>query len=449
MTAPPIVLALFVLAPAAAAQPGPALPYDAAALSAEKPASELLAEAEALVLAGRYAEAKPLVARLASFPEYALQFNFLQGYIALETGDPATAEQRFRAATALSPEYTRAKIELGRALLAQGKRSQADEQYRLAEQDKKLTPDLAELVREGRAKSAERAIWYLNVDASVIADSNINNATDLDAVPVNFGDVTLPVELDPVFQSQAGLGFGKSATAGVKVRASQAVMLSVDGEASIVDYQEKIADDISLLLAAGPELTFEGGVAAFQATLFRREYGGFLANEGFGVRGRYQRLLDEDERVTLYLDARIFESGYGEAYEGEQASAYLVYEVVFDPDLSGNITLYGRREWLGFDPFSNFEFGSYGGLNAYLSEHLAGGFSLGLTRVMFDDPFLTLSPIARRDWRLFGSVYIATRQPAFLGVTPSLSYSFNRTFSNVSFYRADRHRLRLGLAKSF
>jgi tetratricopeptide (TPR) repeat protein len=209
MTAPPIVLALFVLAPAAAAQPGPALPYDAAALSAEKPASELLAEAEALVLAGRYAEAKPLVARLASFPEYALQFNFLQGYIALETGDPATAEQRFRAATALSPEYTRAKIELGRALLAQGKRSQADEQYRLAEQDKKLTPDLAELVREGRAKSAERAIWYLNVDASVIADSNINNATDLDAVPVNFGDVTLPVELDPRLQSQAGLGFGK------------------------------------------------------------------------------------------------------------------------------------------------------------------------------------------------------------------------------------------------
>jgi hypothetical protein len=148
-------------------------------------------------------------------------------------------------------------------------------------------------------------------------------------------------------------------------------MLSVDGEASIVDYQEKIADDISLLLAAGPELTFEGGVAAFQATLFRREYGGFLANEGFGVRGRYQRLLDEDERVTLYLDARIFESGYGEAYEGEQASAYLVYEVVFDPDFSGNITLYGRREWLGFDPFSNFEFGSYGGLNAYLNEQIA------------------------------------------------------------------------------
>jgi tetratricopeptide (TPR) repeat protein len=402
-----------------------------------------------LVLAGRYAEATRLVNRLASFPEYALQFNFLQGYIALETGDPATAEQRFRAAAALSPEYTRARIELGRALLAQGKRAEADEQYRLAEQDENLGADLAKLVKEGRAKSAERAIWYLNVDASVIADSNINNATDLDAVPVNFGDVTLPVELDPAFQSQAGLGFGKSATAGVKVRASQAVMLSVDGEASILDYQDQIADDVSLLLAAGPELSFEGGVAALQATAFRREYGGFVANQGFGLRGRYQRLLDENERVTLYLDARIFESGYGEAYKGEQASAYLVYEVVFDPDLSGNITLYGRREWLGFDPFSNFEFGSYGGLNAYFGEHLAGGFSLGLTRVMFDDPFLTLSPSARRDWRLFGSAYIATRQPAFLGITPSLSYSFNRTFSNVSFYRANRHRLRLGLARSF
>ena len=449
MTAHPLALALLAVAPAAAAQPIPALPYEAAALGAEQPAGELLAQAEALVLAGRYAEARPLVDRLASFPEYALQFNFLQGYIALETGDPVSAEQRFRAAAALSPDYTRAKIELGRALLAQGKRAQADEQYRLAEQDSKLTPDLAKLVKEGRAKSAERAIWYLNVDASVIADSNINNATDLDAVPVNFGDVTLPVELDPVFQSQAGLGLGASASAGVKLRAAKAVMLSVDGEASLVDYQEQLADDISLLLAAGPELTFEGGVAALQATLFQRDYGGLVANEGFGVRARYQRLLDQDERVTLYLDARIFESGYGEAYEGEQASAYLVYEIVFDPNLTGNITLYGRREWLGFDPFSNVEFGSYGGFNAYLSEHLAAGISLGLTRVLFDDPFLTLSPNARRDWRAFGSVYLATRRPAFLRITPSLSYSFNRTFSNVGFYRADRHRLRLGLAKSF
>ncbi|HEX8444485.1 MAG TPA: surface lipoprotein assembly modifier [Allosphingosinicella sp.] len=443
------LLALALLAPAATAQTGPALPYDAGALVAEKSAQQLLADAEAAVLAGRYAEAKPLVERLASFPEYALQFNFLQGYIALETGDAVTAEQRFRAAAALAPEYTRARIELGRALLAQGKRAEADEQYKLAGQDPNLSPELAALVRQGRAKSAERAIWYLNVDASVIADSNINNATDLDAVPVNFGDVTLPVELDPAFQSQAGLGFGKSAAGGVKLRASEAVALSVDGEASIVDYQDAVADDISLLLAAGAELTFEGGVAAVQATLFQREYGGLIANEGFGLRARYQRLIDADERVTLYLDARIFESGYGEAYEGEQASAYLVYEVVFEPDLSGNITLYGRREWLGFDPFSNFEFGSYGGFNAYLSEHLAAGVSLGLTRVLFDDPFLTLSPQPRRDWRAFGSVYIATRNPAFLGITPSLSYSFNRTFSNVGFYRADRHRLRLGLAKSF
>jgi tetratricopeptide (TPR) repeat protein len=444
-----LALALFAQPVSGSGQTTSALAYDLPALDDEESARELLTKAEALVLARRYAEAVPLVERLASFPEYALQFNFLQGYLALETGDPITAEQRFRAAAALRPDYTRARIELGRALLAQGKREQADEQYRLAEQDQTLSPELAALVKKGRVKSAERAIWYLNVDASVIADSNINNATDLDAVPVNFGDVTLPVELDPVFQSQAGLGFGASATAGLKLRASQAVALSIDGEASIVDYQDRLADDISLLLAAGPELTFEGGVAAVQGTVFQREYGGSVANEGFGIRARYQRLIEEDERVTLYLDARVFESGYGQAYEGEQASAYLVYEVVFDPDLSGNITLYGRREWLGFDPFSNFEFGSYGGLNAYLNEHIAGGVSLGLTRVLFDDPFPTLSPRSRRDWRLFGSVYIATRRPAFLGITPSLSYSFNRTNSNVGFYSADRHRLRLGLAKGF
>jgi hypothetical protein len=122
---------------------------------------------------------------------------------------------------------------------------------------------------------------------------------------------------------------------------------------------------------------------------------------------------------------------------------------VFDPDLAGSVTFYGRREWLGFDAFSNTEVGGYGSLNAYFGQHLAGGVSLGATRVLFDDPFLTLSPRERRDWRLSGNIYVATRRPAFLGITPSLSYSVNRIASNVSFYSADRHRVRLGLARRF
>jgi hypothetical protein len=433
----------------AQAEGGPALPYELGALIAPRSAAELATEAEKLVLEGRYAEARPLVERLANSPEFSLQYHFLLGYIALETGAAIEAESLFRKVVKLRPDYVRGRIELGRALEAQEKRAEAAEQYRLASEDANVPPDLRRLIRKGQQRTAERAVWYLNLDMSVVADSNINNATDLDAVPVNFGDVTLPVELDPALQGQSGIGLGASASAGSKLRVSHAVMLSIDGEAYIVDYQDDLADDISLLLAAGPELTFEGGVAAVQLTAFQRDYGGLVANEGVGVRARYQRLLDQDERVTLYLDGRVFNSEYGGAYEGEQASAFLVYEVVFDPDLSGSVTLYGRREWLGFEPFSNTEAGVYGGLNAYLSEHLAGSASLGLTRVLFDEPFLTLSTRARRDWRLFGNIYIATRRPAFLGITPSLSYSFNRTSSNVSFYSTDRHRVRLGLAKSF
>jgi Flp pilus assembly protein TadD len=106
------LLAFVALAPvpAAAAQAQAQLPYEEAALRPEKPARELLAEAEALVLAGRYAEARPLVDRLASFPEYALQFNFLQGYIALQAGDPATAEQRFRLHHRLSGVRSRRRV---------------------------------------------------------------------------------------------------------------------------------------------------------------------------------------------------------------------------------------------------------------------------------------------------------------------------------------------------
>jgi hypothetical protein len=122
---------------------------------------------------------------------------------------------------------------------------------------------------------------------------------------------------------------------------------------------------------------------------------------------------------------------------------------VIDPTLSGSAGVYARASWLGDDAYSSREFGVYGGLSHYLSAHLVGGVTAGLGRVAYDGPLLLLSPDARSDWRAYGSLYVAARQPVLVGLTPSLTYTYNRTSSSIEFYRADRHRLRFGLSRTF
>jgi len=186
-----------------------------------------------------------------------------------------------------------------------------------------------------------------------------------------------------------------------------------------------------------------------QLIAFERWYGGITASAGYGVRGRYRQQAGEGRAISLAIDARIFASDYGEDFGGTQAAAYLSYEMVLAPDLSASLGGFVRREWLAEDSYSGLEAGPYGGLSHYLGDDLVAGVSASVSRLSYDAPLLFLSPDARRDWRFSGTASLATRRPLLLGIYPSLAYSYNRNSSSIGFYRAERHRLRLGLLRSF
>ena len=193
----------------------------------------------------------------------------------------------------------------------------------------------------------------------------------------------------------------------------------------------------------------DGGKGILQLIAFERWYGGVTASAGYGVRGRYRQQAGEGRAISLAIDARIFASDYGEDFGGTQAAAYLSYEMVLAPDLSASVGGFVRREWLGEDSYSGLEAGLYGGLSHYLGDDLVAGVSASVSRLSYDAPLLFLSPDARRDWRFSGTASLATRRPLLLGIYPSLAYSYNRNSSSIGFYRAERHRLRLGLLRSF
>jgi hypothetical protein len=167
------------------------------------------------------------------------------------------------------------------------------------------------------------------------------------------------------------------------------------------------------------------------------------------MRGNWRHAIGPRSNLRLAIDARIFDSGYGEAFGGSQASAYLTYDSVLAPSLSLSGGIYARREWLGNDSFSSLDAGAYAGLSAYLDEDFAGGITAGLSRTLFDEPFLLLGADPRRDWRAYASGWLTTREAVAWGLRPSLTYTYSRTASSISYFSSDRHRLRLGLQRKF
>lgn len=323
------------------------------------------------------------------------------------------------------------------------------EQYPPSPREESLAPAVAAPPARP-APAARRADWRLSVDMSVTGDSNVTNGTRLRTVPIDLGDGPLPVPVDPNLREKAGIGVGVSAAANVRLPVADGAALAVDVEGYALEYEGPRSDDASLLVAAGLEFGDSSAPkGSLQLIAFDRWYGGVKALEGVGLRGGWRHPLGPSSNLRLAVDARIFDSGYGEAFGGSQASLYLTYDSVLNPNLSASGGIYVRREWLDNDSFSSVDAGAYGGLSAYLSEDFSGGVTAGLSRTIFDEPFALLGPDRRSDWRPYASAWLSTRRPVALGLHPSLTYTYSRTSSSIPYFSSDRHRLRLGVQRRF
>lgn len=413
-------------------------------------APQLLQASEQMVLAGRYEEAKPLVAALAHAPEYAMEKQFLEGYIAVETGDLEGATKKFRQVLALRPDMTRARLELARSLMMQGKDKAADYHYSLVEDDDSLPPEIARTIYAARGLIRERRTWDLNVNFGIAPDTNINNATTDQKVDVLFGNQTLPLELDENARARTGVGQTASVSGSVRLRLSDGLAMVVDADGHAVNYEGRGADDISSLVAAGPELTLGGGTrVTFAATAGQRWYGGKVATRSFGARGGIQHNLGDGARLAAQFDLRRVDSGINPAYDGTQMSGYLSFEKVVRRSMVASVTGFARREPLRQEAYSNTEFGVIAGLGGELPWGLNAGITGQAARATYDAALPIFGPEARKDWRLQGRAYLGSRSLRFYGFSPSLTYTYSTTQSNLSLFDTNRHRVEFQLARYF
>ena len=409
-------------------------------------APQLLAAAEQAVLTQRYDEARPMLAALSNTPELTMERHFLQGYMAAQTNELKTAESEFRAVLRDRPDMTRARLELASVLMRRGKEAAADHHYRLAEEDADLPPEVEQTIRQVRGFIRSKRNWTFNVTVGLAPDSNINSATDAQSVAI-FG---MPFTLSPDARRKSGVGQTVGANGSVRLRLKDGLAMVVDANGQFTNQRGSDADDLSALIAAGPELTMKnGGRIAIQAVGYTRSFGGKVAQQGPGVRMTYQQDLSQGQRISTLFDVRKINSHYSPAFEGTTYAAYLTYERVLRRSMVASATIYGRRDDLRSAAYSNTELGMNFGLGGELPKGINAGISAGISRALFDDPLIAFDPDSRKDWRFSGRANVGLRSIRVLGFSPSVTYTFTKTSTNVPLYRNERHRVEFTLARYF
>jgi hypothetical protein len=411
---------------------------------------QMLAHASMLVEARRFDEAKPVVAALAQAPNLGMETHFLRGYIAVETGDTATAIKEFRASLAIDPKQTRVRLELARALMMQGKDGGAAYHFRLAAQDNGLSPEIRATIQAQRGILRDRKPWHASTDFGFAPDSNITNGTSAETVDLVVGNQTIPLTLDENARARSGLGQTASLSAGYRFKIGDRGAFLVDGDAQGVNYKGTYNDDYTVQLAAGPEFRpTEATSISIQGLGLQRWYGGDRAVTQIGARLAMQHTIGEDQRVGLTLDARHSASGLQDAYSGWNFALYATYERVIARSMIASASLFARTDRLNEEAYSSKELGLSLGIGGELPHGINAGITGTASRAIYGAPLAALSNDPRADWRLSGRIYAGVRSLRVMGFSPSVSYTYTLNASSLSLYESKRSRFAFNLARYF
>lgn len=457
-----LALAAALLAPAAAgaqtqtasqAAPAPETLVDrcqAKTCRAVLTADQLAGEAQRMIEAKRYDEARPLIHALAQLPEHRFEARFLTGQLASATGFHADAAKQYKKILADDPSQTRVRLELAREMLTLGQTASADRQFKIAQQDQDLPDDVAKTIRRVRDVIRSHRAWRLDVDFGIAPDTNINNATGADTVSILWGGTTLPLTLDPQAQARSGLGETASVSAGLRLPIAHKLSALLDFDGAGTNYSGAAYDDYQVQAAGGAELRLSQTASISLETVgAQRWYGGKAVSRQVGVKGGFQVQLSGREQIGVQLDARRTNALFDNAYDGWQTAAYATYERAISKSLVVSSGVFARRDWLKAGAYSSLELGVIAGFGGELPYGITFGLSGTASHATFDAPMPIFSLDPRKDWRFSGRATLGNRRWAVWGFSPQVSASYSRIDSSLPYFANDRLRFQFALARYF
>lgn len=439
-------VALLVSQTAAAAPPECALGQCTVKLTA----MELQDTAERLLSQGHFAEAKPLAQALGMAPGYALQSRLLSGLIASETGDYKEAARLYQSVLAEDPNQTRARLELGKAMLALHRPGSADRQFAMAMQDRDLPPEVARTIRTVRDTIRAARPWQVEVNVGLAPDTNINNATAANQVTVMLGDTPVPLQLNDAARAKSGLGQLYRSSGRLRLPVGGKFSALADTDVAGTNYAGKRFDDTIVQGAGGIEYGLsETASVSLQAVGAQRWFAGDVASRQVGARAGGQLALDGRNRLGVQLDMRSTKALFDRGYSGWQGGLYLSYERALSSSIVASLSPFVRRDWLNAKSYSNTEVGMNVGVGGELPKGFNVGLGFGASRALFDTtlPFFATAP--RRDWRGTARLTVGNRKLSMFGLSPQVGWSVSRIDSSVGFFRTSRNRFEFSLARYF
>lgn len=159
--------------------------------------ADIVNQAEAMLRAGRYAEAFRLLEPLEDKLAGDLRYDYLLARAALESGNPSRATFIYERILAVEPNYIGVRLEMGRAYLALGDYARAKLEFETVMRFPNLPPDLrqqaliyAKAVEEQLA--GKRLIGFGYIEYSYGWDSNTQSSTAVAPIITASGD-PLPI----------------------------------------------------------------------------------------------------------------------------------------------------------------------------------------------------------------------------------------------------------------
>ena len=416
-------------------------------------ADEVTDRAKALLNANKGADAYQLLEPLESARAGEVEFDFLLGLAALESGQNTRAVFALERVLAMDPNNVRARAEIARAYLALGETQTAAQEFETVKKqgvpaDVSLTIDrYIAAARRIDDQNATSLTGY--IEATIGYDTNVNVGPNKSSVAIpGFGGLPFKLSKDSRsnddgfatigggfnLRTPIGNGYtlllGASATQRNNFRYQQFDMQSGDANVGVTRTADQ---DVYTLMA-------QTGVVSVDGIRYRN---------ATGLTGQWQRNLDARNQVGVFAQYTDLQYASQDVRDANRWVAGASYAHLYREGIMAFASAYFVQElpqkshvgWLGFDGFG-MRIG--GRMNYDAQTVLFGGATYEYRGYNKEDPsFLN----KRRDNQyglLFGATRYYTKE---WSVTPQLSLTYND--SNQELYEYNREMLSVTVRREF
>lgn len=416
-----------------------------AAASDEAAAKAAFEQAELLIEARRFEDARKLLAATPREGDYARVYGaFVDARLDEETGKLTRARDAYRKILETHPTLARVRLHLARTLARLEDNDAARRHYEFVLAAADVTAPYADRVRADMRLLDGARNWSAQGYVTVAPTSNMTSGASRDVIVLG------GLKFTPSEQSRRKPGVGALYGADLSYAAPVQGNWGWVGTLSTTsrDYRSSTYDDRSARASAGLRYLVPGGVAMLEMVGNRRWFGGAEYQYSFGPLLSTRFFATEKDRLTgslSYAEQRYDAANYLNGHRVSLAASW------------DRFTLPGQfvRAGVSFDRETarndHMTFNEFGGLVGYSVETpwaLSIYPEIAYAYRAYEGDF-PLMKEARRDRRIVGSLSLVKTDLSLFGFAPRLLLTYTYNLSNVKFYEYDRLDAALTLTRSF